>query len=249
MLDYGRIGLTDTLEALRAANVEATGAGSNLADALRPVRLRFGQTCVAVLAASQIIPAGHWVASTGHPGIVSAGKHRFDTNTVRLLTAVSEAKRANDVVIVIMHWGIEGDPCPSPIQIQLGRELAMAGATVVLGAHPHVLQPIVSMTDPKGQNHLIAYSMGNFIWDPRSGATGDTGVLEVRFNGASPAGFTFFPHRLDGDGWARSVPAQEVLGQRITQRVARACGPIRGQAAMAFPPTTAPAPAQEPTRP
>ena len=109
------------------------------------MQFHVGATCIAVLAASQIIPAASWVASANHAGIASAGKHRFDQNTVRLLAAVTEAKRANDVVIVIMHWGIEGDPCPSPIQMQLGTQLAKAGATAVLGAHPHVLQPVVTL--------------------------------------------------------------------------------------------------------
>ena len=186
--------------------------------------------------ASQIIPAGSWVATSSQAGIASAGKHVIDRNTENLLNAVRAAKASNDVVLVVLHWGIEGNVCPSAVQRSLGARLRAAGATAVLGAHPHVLQPIVVDVKPSAASQgpdrgLIAYSMGNFIWDPRSGATGETGLLELRFNGANLVGHQFHPHRLDGNGWASSVDPASPTGKRTTALVANPCPGAKGSAA------------------
>jgi poly-gamma-glutamate capsule biosynthesis protein CapA/YwtB (metallophosphatase superfamily) len=245
-LDYGPVGFIDTLDALHEANVRAVGAGETDGDAYQPVFIgipasdqrsnaqtgeqpnKQGRTiCVAVVAASQIIPAATWLAGPSRPGVASAGKHTVNKETQRLLTTVRAANEQADVVVVVMHWGIEGSPCPSPVQRRLGALLRDAGATAVLGAHPHVLQPIVSGPTAKGpragEKSLLAYSMGNFIWDPRSGATGDTGVLQLDFEESALQGFTFHPHRLDGNGWASSVDAKSAQGKRITQRTKATC--------------------------
>ena len=98
---------------------------------------------------------------------ISAGKHTLDANTVALANAVSAAHATHDVVIVVMHWGIEGSSCPTPVQRVVARLLIEHGATAVLGAHPHVLQPIEAASTPTGETiaPIVAYSIGNFIWD------------------------------------------------------------------------------------
>jgi poly-gamma-glutamate capsule biosynthesis protein CapA/YwtB (metallophosphatase superfamily) len=233
-IDYGKEAMLETIARLRDNKVSPVGAGKNLQEALAPVELVVGGQRIAVLAASQIIPASNWVATSSSTGIASAGKHVIDRNTQNLLEAVRSAKAANDVVFVVLHWGIEGDSCPSGIQRQLGARLRAAGATAVLGAHPHVLQPIV--VDEKASvssaptRGLIAYSMGNFIWDPRSGASGETGVLELRFNGADLIGHEFHPHRLDSNGWAAAVDPTSPAGKRISARVANSCPGAKGSA-------------------
>lgn len=228
-LDFGVGALDETIRNLRAAGVSPVGAGRNRAEALLPVSRTVHGVRVAVLAASQIIPGPDWVAGDGRPGISSAGKHVIDANTQHVVRAVAAARASHDVVLVIMHWGIEGDPCPSGVQRQLARLLRAAGATAVLGAHPHVLQPIVA--GGKGADAgLVAYSMGNFIWDPRAGASADTGVIELVFDGPRLTAHRFYPHRLNGNGWADAVDPQSAAGKRITDRVRRACPGASGLA-------------------
>ena len=221
-LDFGLDALDDTVDNLARVGVAHVGAGRNLAEALAPAEFTIGATTVAVLGASQIIPSGAWPATATRPGIASAGKHTINRETQELLSAVRIAKRTNDVVVVVMHWGIEGNPCPSPVQQKLGRILVDAGATAVLGAHPHILQPVVPVTTPAG-DAVIAYSLGNFIWDPRSGATGETGVLELRFDGPKLVGIFFAPHRLDSNGWARAVDRSGAAGRAVSARVGGRC--------------------------
>lgn len=230
-LDFGLDALSDTIDNLDRAGVAHVGAGSTLEEALAPATFEISGTSVAVLGASQIIPNGAWPATPTRPGIASAGKHVINRETQQLLAAVRSAKEANDVVIVVMHWGIEGDPCPSVVQRQLGRLLRDNGATAVLGAHPHILQPIVrdiratpvGETDGEFDEGVIAYSLGNFIWDPRSGATGETGTIQLRFTKARLSAMTFSPHRLDANGWAQAVNRFSARGQAIAARVGRAC--------------------------
>jgi poly-gamma-glutamate synthesis protein (capsule biosynthesis protein) len=95
------------------------------------------------------------------------------------------------VVIVVVHWGTEGAPCPEPALVALGNALRAAGATAVIGSHPHVLQPITR--DATG---VIAYSLGNFAFHYRSGPTGDTAVLDLTFDGAHLAAVDTHPHVL-----------------------------------------------------
>ena len=231
-IDYGKPAMLETIARLRASKVAPVGAGENLKEALTPFELTIRGQRVAVLAASQIIPSASWVAGRFQEGIASAGKHVIDRNTQNLLQAVRDAKATNDVVFVVLHWGIEGDFCPSGVQRKLGVQLRAAGATAVLGAHPHVLQPIVvddgrasSAAQGKG---LIAYSMGNFIWDPRGGASGETGLLELKFTGADLAGHQFHPHRLDRNGWASAVNPSSAIGKRISARTAKPCPGAKG---------------------
>jgi poly-gamma-glutamate synthesis protein (capsule biosynthesis protein) len=77
--------------------------------------------------------------------------------------AVRAAAARADVVVVSVHWGEEYRQQPSPEQVEMAHRLADAGALVVLGHHPHVLQPVELHRRPDGQVAVIAYSLGNFV--------------------------------------------------------------------------------------
>jgi len=83
-----------------------------------------------------------------------------------------------DFIIISLHWGIENIFYPSPKQIRLAHRLIDAGATVILGHHPHVIQGI-----ERYKHGLIAYSLGNFQFDPRlsHSKTNDSIILCLEF--------------------------------------------------------------------
>ncbi|NTV62840.1 MAG: CapA family protein [Oscillochloris sp.] len=79
-----------------------------------------------------------------------------------ILNAVAQAKRETDLVLVATHWGTEYQFDPQQSQIDSARQLAQAGADVILGAQPHTLQP-VDIFDTGGRKTLVIYSLANFL--------------------------------------------------------------------------------------
>ncbi len=209
--DYGSDALLDSVALLEAAGVVALGAGADDAEAYAPWVLHAGgDVRVAFVGASMIVP---WTFPAGpdRPGIASARP------TTRIVESVRAASLAADVVIVVIHWGVERETCPTAEQIDVARELLDAGADAVIGHHPHVLQP-VQFADGK----LVAYSLGNLVWHPRSGLTGETGVLQIDFDGDRIAGWRFHPHLLDENGAPRPVE-EGARFDRITDNIGGYC--------------------------
>ena len=111
----------------------------------------------------------------------------LETPDYDLLKSDLEAARAldTDLIAVMIHWGIEYQNSPNSHQTQLAKFLVEQGADLVLGGHPHVLQPYetVSVTGWDGQERegFVCYSLGNFIsnqYDP-SPATMTTAILDL----------------------------------------------------------------------
>ena len=84
----------------------------------------------------------------------------------RAIEAVENLKKKADVVIVSLHWGNEYHKKPNRRQKRIAHQLIDAGADLILGHHPHVLQPIEEY-----QNGIIVYSLGNFVFDQRKKET------------------------------------------------------------------------------
>ena len=84
-----------------------------------------------------------------------------------LLEAVSDARAEADIVLVLVHWGQEYQRHPVLPQRELAGELLGAGADIVLGSHPHVVQDlqVIEPTGVEGRAQLVAYSLGNFVFD------------------------------------------------------------------------------------
>jgi len=125
------------------------------------------------------------------------------------------------VVIVSLHWGKEYIPVPPPDNVRLARALIEAGAHVVVGHHPHVIQPIESY-----QRGVICYSLGNFLFPdyPDQGlrfrGVASESLLvsvDVEPDGAVVAAVT--PVHADGDGHLRVLP--EARRQQIETELAQ----------------------------
>lgn len=78
----------------------------------------------------------------------------------RITSNIRAAKKRADVIIVIVHWGVEYSNEPDEAQVALAEFLASQGASLIIGSHPHVLQPMVKLGDA-----TVAYSLGNFVFD------------------------------------------------------------------------------------
>jgi poly-gamma-glutamate capsule biosynthesis protein CapA/YwtB (metallophosphatase superfamily) len=189
VLDYGQVGLADTLAAAQAAHFPYFGIGVNADAAWAPLLLTVAGTRFAFIGVSQVHDlASSWVATDSRAGEANA------IDGPRTLAAIRAARLRADVVVVFMHWGTEGNGCPNAEQKSLAKKMAAAGANIILGAHAHVLQ---------GSGWLgatfVAYGMGNFLWYSTSHGT-QTGVLKLTLHPAAPLTTQFLPAVVSGTG-------------------------------------------------
>lgn len=152
--DQGRRGVVETLTRLRQEKLTAIGSGEDKprAEALQILERN-----------------GLKVAFLGFTDIFNLNLDRKATEPwVRpldlepALAAVRDARSRADIVVVSIHWGNEYQHTPTKRQRDIARKLVAAGCDLLLGHHPHVLQPIELMT-VDGRRALVAYSLGNFI--------------------------------------------------------------------------------------
>jgi len=154
MMDYGAKGLFKTIDVLHKAGIHYLGAGENPENACRPLILDLNNVRIGFLARSSvIISSSTYYATQDQPGIAS-----FDySETIR---QAKQLKHNTDLVILLMHWGIENYHFPSSSQRALAKQLLKNGVDIIIGHHPHVLQGMEYI----GQG-MVAYSLGNFIFD------------------------------------------------------------------------------------
>lgn len=168
-LDQGVVGLLDTMSHLDEAGIDHMGAGKNDTEAFAPVIKEANGIKVAYIGVSRVVPTGDWKADKNRAGVAETYDY------TRTKAAIKKAKEKADLVVVMVHWGIEKADKPEPYQRDFARVYIDSGADLVIGSHPHVLQ---GFEQYKGK--WIAYSLGNFIFSAYpKGATADTGVLNA----------------------------------------------------------------------
>lgn len=158
-MDFGPIGLIDTIEALDGAGILHAGAGGNALAAHIPVIFEAKGLRVAFLgyAATPDESGGFsiraWAAGNTTPGLALGTPDGIAAD-------VRAAKTIADFVIVAVHAGSEYVTTPNDVQRSLARAALAAGADAYIGAHAHVVQPVEQRGD-----QLIAWGLGNFIFD------------------------------------------------------------------------------------
>jgi poly-gamma-glutamate capsule biosynthesis protein CapA/YwtB (metallophosphatase superfamily) len=195
-MDYGAPALRDTLVTLVSNGIAPAGAGDDLERARQPALFERAGVRFALIAVSDIIPRGF--AAGPHRAGIAPGRSLVngdidERSNAEMRAAISTAKRKADVVIVYEHWGDELVTVPSAEQRRSAREAIDAGASVVLGSHSHVLGPIEAY-----RGGLIAYSLGNFVFDSFPGPGADTEVLQLSFRGGALAQWRTVPATIVG---------------------------------------------------
>lgn len=155
-LDRGSLGADLTIAALEAAGLAHTGtirAGA-ARDFVTHVTTRLGRVA--------------WIACTysnnGLPDPHRQVLHCYDDrDEMRALIGAQAARSDVAAVIVTPHWGYEYQHSPNANQRTLAADMVRAGATAVLGTHPHVIQPWDYALAPDGSRSLVVYSTGNFV--------------------------------------------------------------------------------------
>lgn len=169
--DFGEDGILETIQALDSAEIHHTGIGKNLSDARRPVILSINGMQFGFLGYGGVRA---FIASKTHPGTTTR-------SSALILEDIKNLKAQVDYIIVNLHWGDELELKPDSNQITLAHRMIRAGADLIIGHHPHVLQGIEQY-----RKKVIAYSLGNFVFGGNSrSANCETAVLKVRFSQTS----------------------------------------------------------------
>ena len=151
IMDFGAQGLAETRQHLKKELLLYTGAGRNLAEARLPALIEKNGRKIAFLAYSLTHPA-EFYAGPAKPGAAPGYPHLFRED-------IKKAKAHADYVVVSFHWGAECATSPKSYQVSVARMAVDAGADVVVGHHPHVLQGI-----ERYKGRLILYSLGNYAF-------------------------------------------------------------------------------------
>lgn len=184
-MDYGRVGLADSILASRSSGYPVVGIGRDGREAYAPHRVTIKGTRIAVFGATQVLDdhlIRSWTATSGQPGLASA------KDAARLAAAVRAARRTSDTIVVFLHWGSERMTCPTERQTRLARILVAAGADIVVGGHAHRLQGAGRL----GRG-FVAYGLGNFAFYSPPGPAAETGVLFVTAVGRRITDYRFAP--------------------------------------------------------
>jgi hypothetical protein len=191
-VDYGAVGLRETLAAKRRSPVAIVGVGADRDEAFAAHRTRVGETDLSFLAASsrREYTMDNWSSDEDSPGIAAA-RHPRPRD---LIEAVEREDRRSDVVVIYLHWGDEFARCPDRKQRITARSLVAAGADVIVGAHAHVLQGSGRLRDG-----YVNYGLGNFLWY-HNYRLEDTGVLRVDIRDGEVVGDRWTPARAGVDG-------------------------------------------------
>lgn len=182
-LDRGLQGLAETGTALEKAGLLPLGAGPDSVQAYAPVIKEVDGVRLAFLAFNAVpSPRGpEWSGevrqTTPESGWSLAGWEREQA-----LAAVQSAHQQADAVIVSIHWGYEYETRVDPAQRDMARALVAAGADLIIGHHPHVVQTIESLPKADGGQALVAYSLGNFVFDQGFESTGQGLALQAFFD-------------------------------------------------------------------
>ena len=170
MMDYGPQALLDTLNVLDDKRIGHTGGGMNLNQARQAAFITAADgTRFAFLGYSLTYPEIFW-ANNNRPGTAFGSPAYF-------INDIKQAKAMADHVVVSFHWSDEMHYYPSDYQKQYGRQCIDAGASLVLGHHPHVLQGLEVY-----KNGLIAYSLGNFAFGSLSNKVKDSVILAIDYD-------------------------------------------------------------------
>jgi len=215
-MDYGSEGLQNTWDILQQSNIAYTGTGLNETEARSPIILEKNGLRMAFLGYVDVpvevrgFDTHAWIATAAQPGLAWA-------DPANITADVAAAKLQADVVIVMLHSGYEGVIEPNAIQRQAAHAAIDAGAALVIGTHPHVLQPVELYN-----GGLIAYSLGNFVFDDFGFEQNLTAILLVTLGPGGVEAHNWSPVSIvDGLPWLatrdEAITILQMVAPRSTQ--------------------------------
>jgi poly-gamma-glutamate capsule biosynthesis protein CapA/YwtB (metallophosphatase superfamily) len=201
ILEQGLEAAVDTVQQLEKAGIRTVGAGkdSRFQSGIEPLSMTLGAQSVSIIGAC-----------------FHNGKYAFKSNLDEILQTIKAEAAKRNLVIASVHWGDELIDRPSIWQKQLAQQFANAGASMVIGHHPHVVQGIGS-----SDNALIAYSLGNFIFDSRSEVTDWSIIISIAITDKKVIKWEAIPILQDKD--YRPILARGEKKNELEREIMRRC--------------------------
>ena len=168
VMDQGWAGFAESREHLKEAGLVIVGTSDNSATAWQPAITEANGIKVGWLGMTRWLNGNRNPEKADQPQVnfypypgEANGAPGADEATV--LKAVQAARAQCDLLVVSVHWGIEYATATRPEDVDLAHKMMEAGASVIVGAHPHVLQPMETYRTQDGRDTVIFYSLGNFL--------------------------------------------------------------------------------------
>jgi poly-gamma-glutamate synthesis protein (capsule biosynthesis protein) len=168
VMDQGWAGFAETREHLKAEGLLFAGSGDTVGQQWQPVITEANGIKVGWLGMTRWLNGNRNPDKDDQPHVnffpypgESGGATGADEAAV--LAAVKQARAECDFLVVSIHWGVEYATAPRPEDVDMAHKMLEAGASVVVGHHPHVLQAVETYRTLDGRNTVIFYSLGNFL--------------------------------------------------------------------------------------
>jgi len=205
ILEQGLDAAVDTVKQLEKAGIKTAGGGkdNSFQSGIKSLRLRVGDEAIAVVGAC-----------------FHNGKYAFRSDLDAVIKSIKAEAKGENLVIVSVHWGDELIDRPSIWQRQVARRFIDAGASLIIGHHPHVVQGIDS-----SDSSLTAYSLGNFIFDGNSEATGWSIILSITMSGKEVLEWEAVP--IVSDRNHRPVLVEGVRKGELKKEISRRCDLVK----------------------
>ncbi|MEA2071595.1 MAG: CapA family protein [Asgard group archaeon] len=184
ILQHGEEALSDTIRVLEENNINYVGVGNY---ARKPLTIEVKDKKVSFFAYCLI----------REPTAFNSVK-----TTTEILEDIRRYKDQGDIRVVSLHWGTEYMPYPSQDQIDLAHQIIDAGADIILGHHPHVLQGIEYY-----KKKVIAYSLGNFVFDMWENNSRQSVILKLTISDEKK--IEIYPIPVCIDSFCRPVLARD----------------------------------------
>lgn len=204
--DYGERAVLELTDYFQREEIIYSGIGQTLNDAASYEIIECGGLKIAFLSITEVYYP-YAAATESQGGVLTVG---YSDYNMLIYQAAQEA----DITVVYIHWGEENQPTVNESQVALGHQLIDAGADIVIGSHPHVVQEAELYKDG-----IIFYSLGNFIFDQGNTYARDSVMVEYTADQNGSGMFRLYPVRIN-DG-VPSITTNRFYMARINRELSQ----------------------------
>lgn len=183
-VDYGEQAILELIDYFESNGIVYSGIGTSLDDAASYWLIEQNGMKIAFLSITEVFFSEN-VASDTQGGV-------FATSWADYNMLVYQASQVADFTVVYIHWGEENETTVNETQVAIGHQLADAGADIIIGSHPHVLQEVELYEDS-----IIFYSLGNFIFDQGNTYAKDSVMVEYTVDQNGDGAFRLYTVRIN----------------------------------------------------